>query len=218
MIRDFRPTRRGGPGGQRGRMNTLPRRVRRQMSVSLTALAASVFAAGVVIGLIEYLDRSPVREKFVPGSSAWWPQLGVAVAACGLLALGQWRHRRRFGRSSGRLWLLAPLGQSAARRVARTCSAAPGRAAAALLPSALFLYGFWRAGKQVIGGLDPNATVNAWGGPTYIGAMACHYLDLLVLMALAAWLIDKLLSPDPRAGASSVTAAGRPRQAAGNRS
>jgi hypothetical protein len=218
VIRDFRPTRRGGPGGQRGRMNTLPRRVRRQMSVSLTALAASVFAAGVVIGLIEYLDRSPVREKFVPGSSAWWPQLGVAVAACGLLALGQWRHRRRFGRGSGRLWLLAPLGQSAARRVARTCSAAPGRAAAALLPSALFLYGFWRAGKQVIGGLDPNATVNAWGGPTYVGAMACHYLDLLVLMALAAWLIDKLLSPDPRAGASSVTAAGRPRQAAGNRS
>jgi hypothetical protein len=218
VIRDFRPTRRGGPGGQRGRMNTLPRRIRRQMSVSLTALAASAFAAGVVIGLIEYLDRSPVREKFVPGTSAWWPHLGVAVVACGLLALGQWRHRRRFGRGSGRLWLLAPLGQSAARRVARTCSAAPGRAAAALLPAALFLYGFWRAGKQVIGGLDPNATVNAWGGPTYVGAMACHYLDLLVVMALAAWLIDKLLSPDPRAGAGSVTAAGRPRSAAGNRS
>lgn len=79
--------------------------------------------------------------------------------------------------------------------MARTCSSVPARAAAALLPAALFLYGFWRAGKQVIGGLDPNATVNAWGGPTYIGAMACHYLDLLVLMALAAWLIDKLLLP-----------------------
>jgi hypothetical protein len=38
----------------------------------------------------------------------------------------------------------------------------------------VFLYFFARAGEQVIGGLDPNSTVNAWGGPAYLGAMACH--------------------------------------------
>jgi hypothetical protein len=178
-------------------MTDTSRRILRQTSLPLTVLAAAVFAGGVGAGLISYLDRSPVRETFVPGSSAWWQHLGVALVAIGLIALGQWRHRRRFGPRSGRLWLLAPLGKSAARRVARTVSGAPGRLLLALLPALLFGYGFWRAGEQVIGGLDPNFTVNAWGGPTYLGAMACHYLDLFLLMAAAACLIDKLLLPAP---------------------
>jgi MYXO-CTERM domain-containing protein len=180
-------------------MTDTSRRVLRQMSVPLTALAAAVFAGGVGAGLISYLDRSPVRESFVPGSSAWWQHAGVALLAVALLGVGQRRHRRRFGPRSGRLWLLAPLGRAAARRVARTVSAAPGRVLLALLPALLFSYGFYRAGLQVIGGLDPNFTVNAWGGPTYPGAMACHYLDLLVLMGAAAWLLDKILLPDAAA-------------------
>jgi hypothetical protein len=187
-------------------MTDTSRRILRQISPSLTALAAAVFAGGAVSGLITYLHRSPVRVKFVPGTSAWWQHLGVAVAVGLLLALGQWQHRRRFGRSSGRLWLLAPLGRAAARRVARTASGAPGRALLALPPAVLFSYGFWRAGAQVIGGLDPNSTMNAWGGPTYLGAMACHYLDGLALMGLAAWLIDKILLP----GAATVPVSGGP--------
>jgi len=57
----------------------------------------------------------------------------------------------------------------------------------------LFLFCFWRAGVQVTAGLDPNFTVNAWGGPSYAGAMACHYLDLFLLAAGAAWLMDRIL-------------------------
>jgi hypothetical protein len=188
-------------------MTDTSRRIRRQMSLPLTALAAAAFAAGVVAGLMRYLDRSPVRATFVPGSSAWWQHAGVAVVAIALLAAAQWRHRRRCGPRSGRLWLLAPLGKAAARRVARTVSGAPGRVLLALLPALLFSYGFWRAGEQVIGGLDPNFTVNAWGGPTYLGAMACHYLDGLALMGLAAWLIDKILLPDPAASPVSAPVA-----------
>jgi hypothetical protein len=197
-------------------MTDTRRRILRQISPSLTALAAAVFAGGVVSGLITYLDRSPVRAKFVPGTSAWWQHLGVAVAVGLLLALGQWQHRRRFGRGSGRLWLLAPLGRAAARRVARTASGAPGRVLLALPPAVLFTYGFWRAGAQVIGGLDPNFTMNAWGGPTYLGAMACHYLDGLALMGVAAWLIDKILLPEAAAavpvssGPAAVPASGDP--------
>jgi hypothetical protein len=178
-------------------MTDANRRILRQISPPLTILAVAVFAGGVVSGLLTYLDRSPVRVKFVPGTSAWWQHLGVAVAVSVLLAAGQWRHRRRFGPRSGRLWLLAPLGRAAARRVTGTASRAPGRALLALPPAVLFTYGFWRAGAQVIGGLDPNFTINAWGGPSYLGAMACHYLDGLALMGLAAWLIDKILLPDP---------------------
>ena len=31
------------------------------------------------------------------------------------------------------------------------------------------------------------------GGPSYAGAMACHYLDVVVIMAAAAWLLDRIL-------------------------
>jgi hypothetical protein len=68
------------------------------------------------------------------------------------------------------------------------------------------LYGFYRAGEQVTGGLDPNFTVNSWGGPTYAGAMACHYLDLLVLMGAAAWLLHLILLPDSASAATDGAA------------
>ena len=72
--------------------------------------------------------------------------------------------------------------------------AQPGPGWLLALPAvALFLFCFWRAGVQVTAGLDPNFTVNAWGGPSYAGALACHYLDLFLLAAGAAWLIDRVL-------------------------
>ncbi len=69
------------------------------------------------------------------------------------------------------------------------------RSAAALPLLTVIAYSFWRAGKQVTGGLDPNFTVNAWGGPTYLGAMACHYLDVALIIAVSAWLLSKIMLP-----------------------
>jgi hypothetical protein len=184
-------------------MTTKTRRTARQLSLPVTVLVTALFAAGVISGWLRYLDRSPVREKFIPGASAWWQQLAVAAGACVLFGYARWRHQRRFGRDSQHLWLLAPLGRPAARRAARPMAgirrgpSGLGRALLALLPAGLFLYCFWRAGLQVTSGLDPNSTVNAWGGPTYLGAMACHYLDCAVLLAAAAWLLDRILCPDP---------------------
>ena len=138
---------------------------RQQLSAPLVILVAALFAAGVISGLFSYLDRSSVRETFIPGSSAWWQQLAVAVIACAAFGDGRWR---QLGRRRDRLWLLAPLGKPAARRVARTLGALRGlsglgRALLAVLPAAVFLYFFYRDGEHVIGGLDPNFTVNAWG-------------------------------------------------------
>jgi hypothetical protein len=145
----------------------------------------------------------------------------VAAVACALFAFARWRHNRRFGRRSGRLLLLAPLGKSAASRLARTMAAAAHghgswRALLALAPAAMIGYDCWRAGEQIIGGLDPNFTVHAWGGPSYLGAMACHYLDLALLIAASAWLLDKLLLPaasdriGPKAHAVAATATSHP--------
>jgi hypothetical protein len=174
-------------------------RVTRQLSPALTVLAGALLATGLAVGLACYLNRSPVPERFVSGSSAWW-QHGAAAVTGAVIMTVAWRRRRT---PRGRLWLLAPIGKAAARRAAATARRAPGRLALALPPATLFLYGPFRAARQVTGGLDPNATVNAWGGPGYAGALACHWLDIFLLMAAAAWLLDKILVPDPAAAGGS---------------
>ena len=184
------------PGHDKGDVSSTT--VANQLSGPLTALVASAFVSGLIYGLLEFLQRSPIRREHVAGSAAWPQQLALALATIVILSAAQARHRRRFGPRSGRLWLLAPPGRHAARRVARALgfgseAAQPGRLLLALPAAALFLFCFWRAGIQVTGGLDPNFTVNAWGGPTYAGAMACHYLDLFLLAAGAAWIIDRIL-------------------------
>jgi hypothetical protein len=71
-----------------------------------------------------------------------------------------------------------------------------------LLAAALVLliaYGWFRVGMQVLGGLGPNFTANAWGGPSYLGAMACHYLDCGLIMAVAAGALDLVLVSSPTA-------------------
>ena len=186
--------------------NTISR-ITRQISPRLSAPAAGIAAVGIATGFLGYLHRSPIREAYVPGTSAWAQQLIAAAAACALYGVARWRHGRRFGRGGGRLLLLAPLGRSAASRLLATMRQLSWRSAAALPPLAVIGYSFWRVGEQVTGGLDPNFTVNAWGGPTYLGAMACHYLDAALIIAVSAWLLDKILLP---AAAAEGSAAPRP--------
>jgi hypothetical protein len=184
------------PGHHEGEVTATT--VASQLSGALTAFVGSAFISGVTYGLLEFLQRSPVRQVHVTGTAAWGQQVALAVATIVILSVACVRHRQRFGPRSGRLWLLAPLGRHAALRVASALgfggeAARAGRVLLALPAAALFLFCIWRAGVQVTGGLDPNFTVNAWGGPSYAGAMACHYLDLFVLAAGAAWLMDRIL-------------------------
>jgi hypothetical protein len=219
--RDARPTAAARSAGQPGRMTNNAHiaheaddignavsRMYRQVSPHLSASAVGITAVGIVTGVIEYLHRSPIREAHLPGTSAWTPHLVVAAVAGALYGVARWRHGRRFGRGSGRLLLLAPLGKSAASRLMATTRQVSWRSAAALPPLALIGYSLWRVGEQVIGGLDPNFTANAWGGPSYLGAMACHYLDAALMIGVGAWLLDKIL---PSAVAAERSAA--PRQA-----
>jgi hypothetical protein len=165
----------------------------RQISPLLTVSAAGVTAVGIATGFISYLDRSPMRESSAPGTSAWGQQLAVAAVACALYGGARWRHGRRFGRGGGRLLLLAPLGRNAAARLTAAARQASWRIAAAIPLLGLIGYCCWRVGEQVTAGLDPNFTANAWGGPTYLGAMACHYLDIALVIAACGWLLDKIL-------------------------
>ena len=59
----------------------------------------------------------------------------------------------------------------------------------------VLLYASYRMGAQIAAGVDPNFTVNAWGGPTYAGALLAHWMDCIVGFYAAAFLMDRLLVP-----------------------
>ncbi|WP_226995673.1 hypothetical protein [Gordonia phthalatica] len=167
-----------------------------RLSARLITLMGALFALGVAQGALVYLQRSPVLEAQVADTDGWAVHAVLAVVVA-VVALAVAIRRRRLGRRGSAL--LLPVGEKAARRVRLTVRQRPRpwwRLGAAVLPTILLLYGPIRAGEQIIAGLDPNFTVNAWGGPGYLGAMACHYLDTLVMMAVAAWLLDRILLPD----------------------
>jgi hypothetical protein len=172
---------------------TAMHQITRQLSPRLLAYAAGFTAVGVATGVVAYLNRSSVREAHVSGTSAWPQQLIVAAVACALYVVARWRRSRRPDHDGRRLLLLAPLGRSAAARLSAAMRHRSWRTIAALPPTFLIAYSFWRAGEQIIGGLDPNFTANAWGGPSYLGAMACHYLDLALVIAACAWLLNRIL-------------------------
>lgn len=175
-----------------------PARSTRRFSPVLCPSALALVVTGIASGWVSYLDRSPALKAHAPGTSAWTQQFIVAAVACALYGVALWRHRRRYGRRSGRPLLLAPLGRPAAARLAATMRQPSWRTVAALPPLAVIAYGCWRIGEQVTAGLDPNFTVDAWGGPTYLGAMACHYLDAGLGIALCAWLLHLILLPAPQ--------------------
>ncbi|MEV6770058.1 hypothetical protein AB0N05_15680 [Nocardia sp. NPDC051030] len=181
-------------------MNTTTPTIARQLSIPLVALASGLFLAGVIAGGVTYLERSPERQPFVPGTDALWQHIILALVASTIFIVIE----RRRAQPHSPIVLLAPLGKSAAHRIRYTFASVPRRPKtifrllAAIPPAALLLFGPFRMGIQVLGGLDPNFTVNAWGGPSYLGAMAFHYFDGALMMVAAAWLLDRLLLRDTR--------------------
>jgi hypothetical protein len=160
-----------------------------------------VFVAGVVMGAIEYSQRSSIVEPHRQGANAIPAHLVLAgVAVVLFIGLPRLRWARRAPSS---IWV-APFSQSGLDRLklsirpsSRSSPVAVWRAILVVVLTIAFLYNFLRAGEQVIGGLDPNFTVNTWGGPGYFGAMFAHYLDALYLLSIEAFLLNLVLLREP---------------------
>ena len=154
--------------------------------------AGGLALAGSVAGSAIYLNRGPDLGP-VPGTSSWLPHLGLAVVGVLVLLLVV-----RRGREGART-LLAPLGCQAAARLAATFRTGGRgrmlRRVASVPFLAIMAFTCWRAGIQVTAGLDPNFTGNAWGGPTYLGAMFCHYVDCAWMIGVSAALLNLLFVP-----------------------
>jgi hypothetical protein len=174
----------------------------RHLSKTTVLTFALVFVAGVVAGIFSYIQRSPVVEQHIPGANAVPAHIVLALVAVGLfIGLPRLRLARQAPYS---IWV-APFSQSGLDRLEQTMRLRSDvlprklvRVAFAsqlviLLLAILLLYNFYRAGEQVIGGLDPNFTVNAWGGPSYLGAMLAHYLDGVYLFYAEALLLNLVL-------------------------
>jgi len=183
--------RRAGPAGQ-GRHG--PRMGVSRLTIPVLAAA---FLIGLVKGAVGYAHRSPVPEPHVAGTNAITVHVVLAVvAAATAIAIQAWRSRRS---QPGPSPWSAPFSSNAIARMGRTMRLSRAAAAARLLPTALLilvlLYCPYRMGAQVIGGLDPNSTVNAWGGPSYAGALLAHWLDCVIGFCVAAFLLGRLLAP-----------------------
>lgn len=190
MSQSLRKTKRAGA-----------RAVPRQLSVPLVTVAVTAFAGGVAAGGVWYTRRTAEPAGAGDGS-ATGVHVMVALVALAWYLAARWRRAGQPARR-GRLLLLAPFGDRAEQRIRRTAAAAC-RSVGALVRVSLavpfvvvMLGGAFRAGFQVVAGLDPDFTADSWGGPSYLGAMAFHYLDVGLIVAAAGVVLNRLLPESP---------------------
>lgn len=129
----------------------------------LVANGVHLALAAVVVGIVAWARRChPARLRH---AVAWPLSADGAVAVASASTLGI------VGRPTRR-----PCGGRAIRVVKTACGA---------LGALVVWYSLWRAGFQVLGGLDPAFTSQAWGGPSYLGAGLAHWLDGIIGVAAA---------------------------------
>ncbi|MFI5959670.1 hypothetical protein [Cryptosporangium sp. NPDC051539] len=150
------------------------------LSRPAVTVAALFLAAGVASGAALY-GRDPDKAH-VDGTEAWIPHLVITALIAVWFVLAA--RRSPYG------WrvITMPLARATSQRVAATFRAVAIPAGLLRCLAVAFLlfveaYTTWRIGAQVIAGSDPNFTANAWGGPSYLGAMYCHYLDGALIVA-----------------------------------
>lgn len=137
-----------------------------------------------------YLGNDRPVPEHNPDMNAWPVHLVFTALLVVGLAVALWRHRK--GRGSG-LFLLTPIGKRAAARLRQTVRSSPWRSIIIVPMLVVMGYLMLRCGMQVTLGLNEAATINAWGGPTYLGAMYAHYLDAVLFGALPAGVIHLVM-------------------------
>ena len=175
---------------------------RYRLSRVTAAVLAVLLVTGIAEGAAEYARRPPGTVRHVTGTNAITVHVLIAVTAAAAVISIQARRSRQPAQRRGPSPWTAPFSARAASRLRRTAQFTGGlslpnlaRAVGAVPLVLVLLYTPFRMGQQITGGLDPNATINAWGGPTYPGALLAHWLDGIVGFYAAAFLLSRLLLP-----------------------
>jgi hypothetical protein len=176
---------------------TIPYRFSRRTGAAVLAL----FLIGIAEGTVEYARRSHVIKTHAPGTNAITIHVALAIAlAATVISVQVWRsrHPARRGHSP---WA-APFSASALARLGRTIRSAgngsPQNILRALTMIALLVVqAYWplMMGQHLTADLDPNHTVNAWGGPSYLGAVLAHWLDGIIAFYAIGFLPSRILLP-----------------------
>jgi hypothetical protein len=154
---------------------------------------AVLLGVGVALGGVQLAAGG--EDAVGPQGVATANSVHVALAVVTLAALAVARHRDR---DRLRAFLRRPFTATGWRDLTgallwRTKGVRPLR----FLAAAVMLYTPLRAGVQVLAGLDPDFTRTAWGGPTYAGAMAAHYLDGALMFFAAAAVVAARRTREP---------------------
>jgi hypothetical protein len=189
--------------------------LRNRLSRATATVFAALLAAGVGEGAAEYAHRSPEIERHMAGTNAMTVHVVLAaVAAAMVTGIQVRRSRQPAPRRRPSPWT-APFSAAATSRLRQTIRLAGGpslpnlvRAVTAVPLVLMLLYAPFRMGMQITSGLDPNQTINAWGGPTYLGALLAHYLDCIIGFYVAAFLLSRFLVSPAVLTARAEAAAG----------
>jgi hypothetical protein len=163
------------------------------------SLLAVMFLIGIAKGAVAYARRSSVIKHHVPGTNAISVHIALAIAAA-IVVIGIQVRRSRSSKETDHPPWVAPFSRNAASRLGRTLRLADGvsvknliRAVVTVVLVVVALYAPYRIGAEIIGGLDHNSTVNAWGGPTYVGALLAHSLDSIIGFYVVSGLLSRIL-------------------------
>lgn len=151
----------------------------------LILFALCLLGAGAAFGV--NLLGKPASTTSRPDANAWPAHIALGAVLLAIVTLRV--HRGGWGA------LLTPLTVRAATRLRAGLVARSPRVVATVALTALIGYLTFRIGVQLTAGLDPAFTLNAWGGPTYLGALLCHAIDA-VLIAIIAFVALHLTLPE----------------------
>jgi hypothetical protein len=148
---------------------------------------ATLAALGVVAGGVQLATDADRTSAGAGVATANWIHVGLAVLTLAALAVA--RHRDRRALAGFLRYPFTGPGWAA------TADALLWRRGVLLLRPLRFLaalllaYSPLRAGEQVLAALDPDFTRDAWGGPSYLGASAAHWLDGALIFYAAATVV-----------------------------
>lgn len=169
----------------------------KRLSRLTVAVLLAAFVIGVVEGAVSYSNRLSVIERHVASTNAITVHLVLAIVAVLIVFATQIRRSRQPTVQRGQSPWVAPFSTNAMSRLSRTMRLSRGAHVVRLLPTTLLvlvvLYAPFRMGDQIVGGIDPNFTVNAWGGPTYLGALLADWLDCILGFYAATFLLSRVL-------------------------
>lgn len=159
-------------------MTSSPHPSRLPISPPLVAISVSLFLAGIPWGLpVGSGQPVPTHD---PAANALGAHLVIATCAVivgGALLAGFRRVRGHFPDFAG------PWRESTWRAIRATFTTSVPRSILLSISLAVAAYMLLRLGMQVGFVGRPAEYVNAWGGPTYLGAFGAHLLDGALIAA-----------------------------------